>query len=303
MVLKGFLGKRGGNDGAPAVTRPTTTLVDPERLKTLVDFFAIGRKLRYYPEFKKDIVLDTLVVGYCVNGEFLYSGDTVEHDANGLPFAFRVGDGGQRVRVSELRLFQMLVPDTSELEMQLDYFRRAELGRGKQFNKGNYISLISNAGTRGLATIDTEVAKQIVMPSGPYAHTKMVLLTPEMNTLSVTDQRKKPRAKTAVPVVLCLPGGTLSGPCVIADISDDSVRVRGRDRETPLPPMAAGAEVTLDIDLGDSGKRYLLRGRVLRRASDACVIHLEGLFEAGRVRNFSQLDLLELKASLLNYGS
>lgn len=300
-MLKGFLGKRGGNDVAPVATGAVAG-VDPERLKTLVDFFAIGRKLRYYPEFKKEIVLDTLVVGYCVNGEFLYSGDTIEY-ANGLPVAFRVGDGGLRVRVSELRLFQMLVPDTSALEMQLDYFRRAELGRGKQFNKGNYISLISNAATRGLATLDTEVAKQVVMASGPYAHTKMVLLTPELNTLVVTDQRKKPRAKTAAPVVLCLPGGTLSGPCVVADISDDSVRVRGRDRETPLPPMAAGAEVTLDIDLGDSGRRYLLKGRVLRRASDACVIHLEGLFEGGRVRNFSQLDLLELKAGLLNYGS
>lgn len=301
MVLKAFLARRGSpENSAEAVVRRN---VDPERLKTLVEFFQIGRKLRYIPEFKKDIVFDTLMVGYAVNGEFLYSSEAVERDPNGYVTAFRVGEDGARIRIADVQLFQLLVPDTSELERQLDYFRRAELGRGKQFNKGNYISLISNAGARGLSTLDTEVAKQVVLVNGPYAHTRMVLLTPELNTLTVSDQRKKARAKTCAPVVLCLPGGGLSGPCVIADMSDDSVRVRVRDRETPLPPMAAGAEITLDIDLGDAGRRYLLKGRVLRRASDACVIHLEGMLESGRLRNFGPLDLLELKAGLINYGS
>ncbi len=301
-MLKAFLGKRGGSPAQSAET-PGRRSINPERLKTLVEFFPIGKKLRYYPEFKKDIVFDTLMVGYAVNGELLYSSDAVERDPNGHVTAFRIGEDGARIRAADVYLFQVLVPDTSDLERQLDYARRAEIGRGKQFNKGNYITLMSNAAMRGLSTVDTEVAKPLVLVSGPYAHTKMILLTPELDTLVVTDQRRKPRAKTCAPVVLCLPGGGLSGPCVIADISDDSVRVRVRDRETPLPPMAAGAEVTLDIDLGDSGARYLLKGRVLRRASDACVIHLEGMFEGGRLKNFGPLDLLELKAGLLNYSA
>ena len=301
-MLKAFLGKRGSVQERPAETTGRRS-VDPERLKTLIEFFPIGKKLRYYPEFKKDIVFDTLMVGYAVNGELLYSCDAVERDPNGHVMAFRVGEDSARIRAADVYLFQVLVPDTSDLERQLDYARRAEIGRGKQFNKGNYITLMSNAAMRGLSTVDTEVAKPLILVSGPYAHTKMILLTPELTTLVVTDQRRKPRAKTCAPVVLCLPGGGLSGPCVIADISDDSIRVRVRDRETPLPPMAAGAEVTLDIDLGDSGTSYLLKGRVLRRASDACVIHLEGMFESGRLKNFGPLDLLELKAGLLNYSA
>jgi hypothetical protein len=302
-VLKAFLGKRGGEPTASPAGDAQRQGVDVERLKTVIDFFPIGRKLRYYPEFKREIVFDTLIVAYGVNGEFVYSSDAVERDGNGFPAAFRVGDDGSRIALASLRQFQFLIPDTSELERQLDYFRRAEIGRGKQFNKGNYITLMSNAAARGVSTVDTEVAKQVVLTSGPYAHTRMILVTPELGTVEVTDQRKKPRAKTCAPVVLCLPGGGLSGPCVIADISDDSVRVRVRDRETPLPPMAAGAEVTLDIDLGDSGGRHLLKGRVLRRASDACVIHLEGLFESGRLKPFGPLDLLELKAGLINYAN
>ena len=55
---------------APAETTGRRS-VDPERLKTLIEFFPVGKKLRYYPEFKKDIVFDTLMVGYAVNGELL----------------------------------------------------------------------------------------------------------------------------------------------------------------------------------------------------------------------------------------
>lgn len=301
-MLKAFLGKRGRAAAEPA-EKPPVRSIEPDHLKTLIEFFPIGKKLRYYPEFKKEIVFDTLMVAYAVNGEFVYSSESVERDANGYPLAFRTGEDGMRTPVSQLRLFQIVVPDTSDLERQLDYHRRAELGRGKQFNKGNYISLISNSGARGMATVDTEVAKPLLLNSGPYAHTRMILLTPEFSSLNVSDQRRKPRTNTCAPVVLCLPGGGLSGPCVIADISDDAVRVRVRDREVPLPPMAAGAEVTLDVDLGDAGRRYLLAGRVLRRASDACVIHLEGLFEGGRFKKFGPLDLLEIKAGLLNYGN
>lgn len=303
MVLKAFLGKR-RDDSANADGGSTSGSgpVDAERLKTLLEFFPIGKKLRYYPEFKKEIVFDTLIVAYCLNGQYVYSCEAVDRDARGMPTAFRLGDDGRRLAVADVRALQVLVPDTSDLEMQLDYVRRAEIGRGKQFSKGNYISLISNAGARGMSTVDTEVARQQVMADGPYANSRMILLTPELQTLVVTDQRRKPRARTSAPVILCLPGGVLSDSCVIADMSDDAVRIRVRDRETPLPPMAVGAEVTLDIDLGDAGQRYLLRGRVLRRASDACVVRLEGLVERGQVRGFGPLDLIELKAGLLNYA-
>ena len=42
------------------------------RIRTLIEFFPIGKKLRYYPEFKQDIVFDTLILAYCVNGHYVY---------------------------------------------------------------------------------------------------------------------------------------------------------------------------------------------------------------------------------------
>ena len=294
-----FLGISGGEPSSGSVS---PRKINPGQLRTLIDFFPIGKKLSYCPEFKREIVFDTLVVAYCVNGKFVYSGEAIDRDSEGLPAIFRTGENGEQIPVSRLKLFQILVPDTTELEMKLDYQRRALIGRGKQFIRGNSITLISKGGTRGVSTVDTEVAKQFVLPDGPYANTQMILLSPDLNTLAVTDQRKKARAKTSVPVRLSLPKGKLPGSYMIADISEGAMRIRARDRETSMPVMNQGDEVILDIDLGETERRYTIKGSVFRRSTETCIVQLDGLFEDGRFRSFSPLDLLELKAGLLNYG-
>lgn len=272
-----------------------------DRLKALLDYFPIGKKLRYCPEFKKEIVFDTFVVAYCVNGNFLYSADAIDRDSDGNPTLFRTGENGEQTPVSGVKLFQLLVPDTSDLEMKLDYHRRALIGRGRQFIKGNFISLISNAAGRGVSTVDTEVAKQIVLQDGPYAHTKLILLTPELNTLTVTDQRRRTRAKTCVPVMVTVLGGELTGPCTIIDISDGAVRIRVRDHDPAMPELHGGDEVILVINLGAAERHYTIKGAIIRRLPEICVVRLEGLFKAGRFSSFGPLDFLELKAGLLNY--
>ena len=276
--------------------------LDLDKLKTLMDFFPIGKKLSYCPEFKKEIVFDTILVGYCVNGSFVYSGESVDRDSEGYPSMFRSGEDEERMPVARVKLFQLLVPDTTDLESKLDYQRRALIGRGRQFIKGNSISLISKAGTRGVSTVDTEVAKQVLLKDGPYANTRMILLTPELDTLLVTDQRKQARAKTCVPVRVSFLDDNLSAIYTISDMSDGAVRIRVRDRDTTMPVMNRGDEVMLDIDLGEAERRYTIKGVVFRRSADTCIITLEGLFSEGKLSAFSPLDSLALKAGLLNYG-
>lgn len=302
-MLKSFLGKSFGAEADKPLLAATSDSVDVARLRMLLEFFPIGKKLRYCPEFKKEIVFDTLLVGYCMNGRFVYSGDSIQRDAAGAPTAFRSHENEPWVPVSSLKLFQMLVPDTTDLEKTLDYHRRALIGRGRQFNKGNYISLTANAGAKGVSSLDTEVAKQIVLADGPYAQTRMILLTPEWKTLIVTDQRRKARAKTCAPVMLSVAGARLAGPCTVVDMSDDAMRIRVRDRESPLPAMNAGDGVTLDIDLGDGEHRYRIQGVVYRRSPETCVIRIEGALSEGKLTRFDPLALLELKAALLNYSA
>lgn len=302
MLKKLFGGVRGSGDiEAQEKPAPRRKAVDREKLKLLTEFFPIGKKLRYIPEFKKEIIFDTLLVAYVVNGDPIYSWESIDLDPRGYPTAFRVGERDESVPAADVTLFQLLVPDTSDLEMTLDYYRRAMIGRGRQFSKGNYISLISNAGARGVSTMDTEVAKQIVLKDGPYAQTNMVLLTPELNTLEVTDQRNRTRAKTCVPTTFSVDGAPLRGPCTVVDISDSAVRVRVRDGET-MPPMRQGDQVMLEIELDEGERQYTISGLVIRRSSEACVVKLDSFRKEGRFVAFGPLDILELKAGLLNYG-
>ncbi|MEO8411470.1 MAG: PilZ domain-containing protein, partial [Propionivibrio sp.] len=257
-------------------------------------------KLRYYPEFQQEIVFDTLIVAYCVNGNYVYSGDAIERDADGYPIAFRSAENTVRTTVAGLKTFQILVPDTSHLEMKLDYHRRALIGRGKQFNKGNMITLMSNAGARGVSTVDTEVAKRVVLTEGPYTTLTMVLLTPELPTLAVTDQRKKSRTKLCVPATVSLPEGQFTGACTIVDISEAEIRMRMRDREAVMPEMAPGEVLFAEVEL--NGQRLFIKTAVIRRSAETCVVRLEGAVKDGKLAAFGPLDLLELKAGLLNYG-
>ncbi|MBP8277647.1 MAG: PilZ domain-containing protein, partial [Propionivibrio sp.] len=180
--------------------------------------------------------------------------------------------------------------------------RRAQISRHGQFSAGNYISLISNAGIKGVSTVDTEVAKQIVLRDGPYAQMNMVLLTPELNTLAVSDQRRKPRTKTNVPVNVMVPTENYAGQCTIVDISDADLRIRLNEKGEAIPPVHKGDAMIVEIRLGEAERHYSVKGSVIRRSSETCVIRLDGQLREGRLVPFSPLDLLELKAGLLNYG-
>ncbi len=301
-MLKNFLGKSRVADDAEELPKLTSSSI--ERIKTLFENFPIGRRLRYFPEFRKELVFETILVAYCLNRSYVYSVDAIERDDKGYPAAFWGGDGEHKSPFSQLKQLQFLVPDTSTLEKKLDYQSRALLGREGQFNTGNAISLISNAGPE-VWVVDTQVTKRIVLPDGPYADMKMVLLTPDLTTLAAFEQRRTVRAKACAPVTLSFSDGSPPEPCsvVIVDLSETEVRVRVRDRGASIPEMNPGEEVILDVDLGSEERHRTLKGEVLRRSPEHCVIELKGLIKDGRPGSFGLLELLELKAGLLNYSN
>lgn len=298
-----FGGKQSREEPEDALEMPATLMRKPrpEELRQVVEYFPIGKKIRYSPEYKKEVILDTLIVAYCVDGEYIYSWDAIEFDDQGVPTAFLVGPRAQRIDIARVGEFQILVPDTSDQEKTLDYQRRAMIGRGRQFHKGNAIALISNAGALGVSTMETEVDKHFVLKDGPYAQSAMVLLNPQLDTITVTDQRGTHRARIDVPVTMTIQE-RLRGPGVIVDISDVALRIRVREGHT-MPPMGRGDDVTLDIDFGgDEERLFRIKAAVIRRSPESCVVRIVAHFKDRRFVPLGPLDMLELKAGLLNYG-
>jgi hypothetical protein len=302
-VLKTFLNRAIGADAAEpkSETNRTQSNGNYAWLKALIELFPIGKKLRYYPEYKMDIVFETIIIAYCVNGHFLYSSTFIDRDADGFPTFFRTGDDDEGFHVSEVNLFQLVVPDTSDLEVKLDYESRASLGRGRQFVKGNSISLISSATGRGVTTVDTEVAKVVVQKDGPYSPMKLILLTPELDSFVVTDQRLKARAQISVPLMMSTLDGPLFGPCTIVDISDDAVRIRLPSNNNNFPKFPIGTEIILVVNLANSEHQFNIKGLVIRSFPEIRVVKLSALLKEGKYCPLSPFDSIELKSGLLNY--
>lgn len=286
-------GKEEGNREAPP---------DRERLRMLLEHFAIGRKIRYFPEYQRDIVFHTIIIAYRVNDHAIYSREAIRQDGDGAPVAFSVADRQAPLPLEQVRKLQLMVPDTTDMERSLDYVRRATLGRNGQFVRGNTITLIADTCKRGIPSLDTQVDSRIRLQDGPYSDNQMILLRPDFETLRIADQRQKARVQSEVPVNLYLKEEQPPVACVLGDFSDVSLRLRIAPGQQSLPAMRINDKVVVVLDLGDAASSYRIRGVVFRAAADACVIKLRQLYKDGEFSNIKTMDVLEIKTGLLNLG-
>jgi hypothetical protein len=54
---------------------------DGDTLKMLAEHFPIGRKVRYFPEYQRDIVFHTIIIAWRVNDQDIYSREAILKDA------------------------------------------------------------------------------------------------------------------------------------------------------------------------------------------------------------------------------
>ena len=274
--------------------------IDGERLKMLAEHFSIGRKIRYFPEFQRDIVFHTIIIAWRVNDHYVYAREAIEKDDEGTPTGFLVGEKKTRLPLGKVKRLQLMVPDTTDMERSLDYVRRASLGRNGQFVRGNAITLISDTCQRGIPSVDTQVVSRIRMKDGPYADNQMVLIRPELDTLTIADQRQKARVASHVPVSLYLKDDAPPVGCILGDFSDVSLRLLVAPDQKALPPMKVNDKVVVILNLGDAASIYRIRGSVFRTAADSCVIRLKQLYKDGDFSPIKTMDVLEIKTGLLN---
>ena len=272
---------------------------DRGKLRQLATYFPIGRKLLYYPEYHQKAVLHTLVIGYRVNERLIYANDEVLLDDQGHPTGFRLGDG-ELLPVDKLASFEILVPDTSEMERKLDYVTRASLGPAGQFRKGNSITLVAENVERCLPSIDTTVERRQVMDEGPYAGSATILLAPDFTTLKVVDKRRHQRVAAALWADLYFAKDTPPFRCVLRDFSENSLRLSVSDDGQRLPALKPDGPVIVEFDFGSIETTYRIRGKTLRGEDDFCVVRVEQLYRDGDFERIRMMDAIEIKTRLLN---
>ena len=275
---------------------------DRTRLKQFATYFPIGRKLLYYPEYHQKAVLHTLVIGYRINERLIYANDAVLADGHGHPTGFRL-EGGEVLPVERLATFEILVPDTSEMERRLDYVTRAALGPAGQFRKGNTITLVAENVERCLPSIDTTVERRQVMDEGPYAGSATILLTPDFATLKVVDKRRHQRVAAALWADLYHAKDTPPFRCVLRDFSENSLRLGVSAEGQRMPALKADGLATVEFDFGGIETTYRIRGKVMRGEDDYCIVRVEQMYRDGDFERIRMMDAIEIKTRLLNSRS
>lgn len=288
-----LFGEPGGQVSAPRFDR--------NKVQMLIDHFPIGKKPRYFPEYRREIVFHTIVLAYRVNDQYLYSREMFLKDEDGQLSAFLMPDN-KILPFDKLVKLQMLMPDTTEMEKKLDYMTRAEIGRTGQFGIGNSITLVAESIGRGIPTVDTRVERRQTMPDGPYANTSTILLTPDMATVELADKRKKSRvqAQALIYASLFLEEGEPPFGCILGDISDASIRLSVIQPGHVMPPMADKQPVTVEFNFGDVASTYRIGGQVFRREDDFCVINLDRIYRDGEFEKIKAMDVLEIKSDMMN---
>lgn len=287
----------------PTAAPERTPGFDPDKLRMLAMHFPIGRKMHYFPEYHRDAVLTTIILAYRINENFVYANDGVQLGEDRAKPGFRV-DGGGWLALDDLKSFQILVPDTSEMERQLDYFTRAELGRAGQFKQGNIITLINKeTAGRGIPTLDTTVYRRMDMREGPYVGSAAVLLTPDFATLGIADKRRHQRVSTARAAGIYLSEDAHTAfPCELRDFSEKSLRLAAVQAEA-MPSFRQGQTLYVEFQMAETGLWYRFQGKMARQDNETCVVKIDQIYLNGEFKKVRLMDVLEIKTQLLNAHS
>jgi hypothetical protein len=299
----GFLKKVFSGDKAK--TPSPDTVREPlsiAKLMELFRYFPLGEKIRYYPEYQKEGALETIVLGYSVNGQFIFSPVDIaclhdgERDVLGL-----VVDGEERL-VRDVESFSLLIPLNHADENKRDYGRRAELGPRGPFRRKNIITLLACSTGGTLSNLDTEVRKIQPLASGIYAGHDVVVLDVMPSSLKLTDQRQHYRLQTELPARLTIRDGE-THECTLLDFSEGSVRLQFQKVTADIMALSEFRRLKLDFCVGENGggKAYSLDGVMYRKTDDRLVMKLQGIYKNNKPMPLGLVDILDIKASLFQH--
>lgn len=270
-----------------------------ENLKQLVSYFPIGGKTHYYPEYLEDIKLQTLILGYEINGIQIYGRDQVRQLSSGA-LEFLLGKQGETVAATDLNNFALIVPDTSELEKTLDYDSKAAIGKSGQFMRGNSITLVSTPTDIGTPIIDTAVLRRTLVKEGNFQNYKVVVLDPKLDSLTYKERRPKKRIKLSVACTLLSP---VDNPSVqsgtLMDCSELCVGIELTEPLLENSVLAKGIPARLDVPMPLLDRTFELMGEVHAvRSNGAVVLKLQRIKKDDQFEDLQLVDRLELRASL-----
>ena len=290
------------NKQESAATREDEVELDGRTICRLMRHFPVGARLQYYPEYQKNIVLDSVVIAYAINDSFVYSTAGLACDeSNG---ALEFSDQEQKLVFKKITSFRIVLPVFSQSETKLDYIRREELLKVGGLVKGNVITLMAEQSGGQVPVLETVVAKRTMLKEGYYANQTVALLDVDAETLMLSDQRAHLRLKTNIPATIQVNkrGEYALLNCRMIDFSDLSLRLQVDGEHAAEAMPKEGGKLIVSFNLPGQSEYVSLVGEVFRIEGDAIVVMLTGFVEGGQSVALGQIEMLKIKANLLQHA-
>lgn len=273
------------------------------QLQEITPYFPIGARVRYSPEFKDDIALESLIIAYAINGDLYYSNSDIQWRQSSQGTVLRVISEGKKKLYRSIDSFQFIIPVGGSSEEKLDYTRKEFLGRNSGLSSGNNITLMAEHRQRRIPVLQTTVTHRTTIRKGIYANQQVALLELDTASLQLEDQRSNNRLQTSIPAVMRINQDSDEIPCQLADFCEHSARVTF-DEQTPYAKYITPEQsIILAIQLPEPHRAFTLRGQVFRRDQGQAVISLSDIEKAGRFSRLEVIDSLEIKTLLLQHSS
>jgi len=272
------------------------------RIVEIMKYFPIGGKIRYYPEFRKDVVLESIIIAYGINQYLVYSQNDIhiQQQPDGEP-AFLLDDDWQDVPVREINSFCFVLPEIGDMEKALDYASRVAMVKGGWFMRGERFTLMSLFANKGVPHVDAEMRKRVLLKEGYYANHSVFVLEVLPDSLTHIDQRQQHRLSTRIPLSLYLTEDSKPYDCLLVDFSECSFKIQTDHHPILLSLLEKKKTLIVSLDLPVQMRTFILKGRILRRADDHVVISIVSRLVEGQFEHLDLLGAIDLKASLLQH--
>ncbi len=276
--------------------------LDIRAIGRLMHHFPVGVKVEYYPEYRKELLLDSVVIAYQINDAIVYSAHGLDCDESAGTLEF--DDQGQHYCFKHISKFRIILPVFSQSETKLDYVRREELVKVGGLVKGNSITLMAQLEGSHMSVLETIVDKCSILREGFYASQTVAFLEVDLESLILSDQRTHLRLNTNVPVTIQVSkrGEYALVNGVMVDFSDRSVRLTLDDKTSAEALPKEKDDLVVSFNLPGQSEYISLVGEVYRIENKVLVVMLTGFMKKGQVVELGQIEILKIKANLLQHS-
>ncbi|MFL0796872.1 MAG: hypothetical protein K6L73_05215 [Cellvibrionaceae bacterium] len=251
--------------------------------------FSIGARFRAHSEHQTNIELETLVVGFRIDGEQVFSPGDIRVTSENSSLEVNIKSEFQKL--DRIKHIQIMVPDQSNDGEALD---EAELKEVREHILAPSSRLLLSSTGHGVNELRIEGVTRtaVTLHDGPHAGLKVFLIQVLLDTLEDYEPRTQSRVTTANTIVQGFVNGRGDPiPYELLDISESALRLGSAKAGYQWPEFSEKDH--LIVSLGFSNIQ--LRCVCIREQKQDRIFKIEQISRNSEFKPFGIVDGLELK--------